>query len=124
MTATPTDTATATETATATPTATSTGGATPTATTTATATTTGTPTPTPTSTTTYSLQSISETVSGAVYLNNPNATPNPIQTAQSVAVSTPSFTDSVSGKRYERRYIGVGVGIAVLGGRRFDDFSQ
>jgi len=27
-------------------------------------------------------------------------------------------------KRYERRYIGGGVGIAVLGGRRFDDFSQ
>jgi hypothetical protein len=87
---TPSTTATASETTTATLTATSTGGATPTAT--------ETPTPPPsgTSTATYTLESISETASGVVALSNPNAAPNPVETSQSVAVSTPSFTDSVS----------------------------
>jgi hypothetical protein len=90
VTPTPSVTATATDTATATPTITSTGGATPSATATAT------PSPSGTSTATYTLTSISETVSGFVDLNNPGATPNPVQTIQAVAVSTPSFTDSVS----------------------------
>jgi hypothetical protein len=35
-------------------------------------------------------------VSGFVDLNNPGATPNPVQTMQAVAVSTASFTNSVS----------------------------
>ena len=91
---------TATATVTSTPTVTSTGGATPTATTTrtatATATTLGTPTPTSTSTATYTLANISETVSGFVDLSNPNAAPNPVQTMQAIAVSTPSFSDSIS----------------------------
>ena len=87
---TPSVTATPTSTATPTPTITSTGGATPTATATAT------PSPTGTSTATYTLTSISETVSGFVDLNNPGATPNPVGTMQAVAVSTPSFTDSIS----------------------------
>ena len=104
-TATPSIAATATLTATPTPTATSTGG-TPTATATATSTggATGTPTPTATatasptstSTATYTLSSISESVSGTVFLTNPNATPNSVETSQAVAVSTPSFTDSIS----------------------------
>lgn len=93
---TPSVTATATESATATPTVTSTGGPTPTATATATSTTLGTPTPTSTSTATYTLASISETVSGFVDLSNPNAAPNPVQTMQAIAVSTPSFTGSIS----------------------------
>jgi CSLREA domain-containing protein len=80
-TATPSMTPTVTQTAT--PTATSTS-ATPTA------------TPTAMSTATYTLTSISEKVSVFVDLNNPNATPNPVQTMQAVAVSTPSFTDSIS----------------------------
>ncbi len=88
--ATATPTGTATSTATATPTITSTSGATPSATATAT------PSPTGTSTATYTLTSISETVSGFVDLNNPGATPNPVETMQAVAVSTPSFTDSIS----------------------------
>jgi CSLREA domain-containing protein len=96
VTATATQTATATPIISATPTVTSTGGATPTATATATSTTLGTPTPTSTSTATYSLANISETVSGFVDLNNPNAAPNPVQTMQAVAVSTPSFTGSIS----------------------------
>jgi Cep192 domain 4 len=90
-TATPSITATATLTATPTPTATSTGATgTPTPTATATA------SPTSTSTATYTLNSISESVSGAVFLTDPNATPNSVQTMQAIAVSTPSFTDSVS----------------------------
>jgi hypothetical protein len=88
--ATATPTGTATSTATATPTITSTGGATPSATATAT------PSPTGTSTATYTLTSLSETVSGVVALSNPNATPNSVETMQAVAVSTPSFTDSIS----------------------------
>jgi hypothetical protein len=86
--ATPSRTATATLTPTATPTATSSGSATPTAT--------ATPSPTSTSTAGYTLMSISEDVSGGVFLSNPNATPNSVQTMQAVAVSTPSFSDSVS----------------------------
>ena len=35
-------------------------------------------------------------MSGFVDLNNPGAVPNPVQTMQSVAVSTPSFTGSIS----------------------------
>ncbi len=77
-----------------TPSATATSSASPTAT--ATSTTLATPTPTATSTATYTLTSISETISGFVDLNNPGATPNPVQTTQAVAVSTPSFTDSIS----------------------------
>jgi Abnormal spindle-like microcephaly-assoc'd, ASPM-SPD-2-Hydin len=92
---TPTATPSVAATATATPTVTSTGGPTPTATATVTATM-GTPTPTSTSTAAYTLTSISETVSGFVDLSNPNAAPNPVQTMQAVAISTPSFTDSIS----------------------------
>jgi hypothetical protein len=93
-TATPSMSPSPTMTPTATATATSTGGATPTAT--ATATTLETPTPTATSTAMYTLSSISETVKGFVDLNNPGAVPNPVETMQAVAVSTPSFADSIS----------------------------
>ncbi|MFZ2060650.1 MAG: choice-of-anchor Q domain-containing protein [Candidatus Binatus sp.] len=86
----PTPSMTSTASITATPTTTATGGATPTATATAT------PSPSGTSTATYTLESISETASGVVALSNPNAAPNPVETSQSVAVSTPSFTDSIS----------------------------
>ncbi|WP_422297150.1 choice-of-anchor Q domain-containing protein [Candidatus Binatus sp.] len=86
---TPSMTPTASMSATATPTTTSTGGATPTATASAT------PSPSGTSTATYTLESISETASGVVALSNPNAA-NPVETSQSVAVSTPSFSDSIS----------------------------
>jgi hypothetical protein len=89
-TSTPTATATPSTTATATPTATSTGSITPSPTTTAT------PSPSASSTATYSLESVSEMVSGTVALSNPNATPNSVQTMQAVAISTPSFSDSIS----------------------------
>jgi hypothetical protein len=85
-----TPTATPSKTATATPTATSSGSATPTATATVTA------SPTSTSTATYTLTNISENVSGDIALSNPNATPNSVETSQAVAVSTPSFSDSIS----------------------------
>ena len=35
-------------------------------------------------------------MSGTVFLTNPNATPNSVETTQAVAVSTPSFSDSIS----------------------------
>jgi hypothetical protein len=89
-------TATPSGTPTATPSATTSGSATPTATATSTSTTPASPTPTSTSTAIYSLTSISETMSGFVNLNNPNALPNPIETMQAAAASTASFTDSVS----------------------------
>ena len=84
---------------TATPSATPTG-ITPTATVTATPTSTtpGTPTATPTGSATYSLMAISETVSGYVVLDNPNdgVSPNPVETQQAAAASTPSFNSNLS----------------------------
>jgi CSLREA domain-containing protein len=83
----------------ATPSATPTG-ITPTATVTATPTSTtpGTPTATPTGSATYSLMAISETVSGYVVLDNPNdgVSPNPVETQQAAAASTPSFNSNLS----------------------------
>jgi len=98
-TASPTPTATV-VTPTATPTATPTG-ITPTATATPTstpsATISGTPTATPTGSATYSLMAISETESGYVVLDNPNGvSPNPVETQQAAAASTPSFNSNLS----------------------------